>query len=150
MKSIKIFLPIAQNGQPETTINNSIASCGDSVVEAHRQFLKLMFHHPVTINDSEEKPAVWSLKRLLFIAGTYHSLAVVDSVVKTYVKNLKTSRELALLCTRHPRDLLNLAIKLRRKWLFKEVVCRLIGDPTRDDEEISRIFKSYENVNLIL
>lgn len=109
-----------------------------------------MYCQPVDINDPEDDPLVCSVRRLLFVADTYHSLAVVLSVVETYVKNLKTSRELALLCAKHPRDLLDLAIKLRRKWLFKEVVCRLIGDPTRDDEEIGRIFKGYESRDLIL
>ncbi len=96
-----------------------------------------------------EDPPVCSINCLLIVADTYGSLHVVMPKIQLYIKHLKMSG-VAPLLAECPRDLLDLAINLRRRWLFKEVVCRLMADPTRDDEEICRIFEGHESLTLVL
>ncbi len=94
-------------------------------------------------------PTVFSIRCLLLVADTYNSIPVVGPKIHLYVQHLEMYG-VAPLCAERPQDLLDLAIKLRRRWLFNEVVCRLVGDPTRDDKEILRTLDGHESLPLIL
>lgn len=82
-----------------------------------------------------------SINCLFIVADTYGSLHLVMPKIQFSIKHLKMFG-VAPLLAECPRDSLDLGINLRRSWLVKEVVCRLLADLTKDDEEICRIFKS--------
>ncbi|MCJ1449778.1 hypothetical protein MMC28_000106 [Mycoblastus sanguinarius] len=69
------------------------------------------------------------------------------------VENLFARRfqaEIAGPCRDRYKELLYISTKIRSRWLFKEIACRMIGDPSQDDTSILSDFYDLEVQELIL
>jgi len=119
-------------------------------IETYRQVFRLMFHEPLDLSALDFPTAVHTLHRLLQLAGAYDSLALLRMPIALVLRPLQS--HLAQACSDHYFELLPLALAAQSTWLFREVVCRLVGDQNYTDKNIKeRLVDSYPNiVSLVL
>ena len=94
-----------------------------------------MHHIPLAIDPSNFENAVKSIHTLVRIADAYDSLTVVSMPVDNFlIRNygLNIERLSNSMC----KELLEIAMKICSRWLFKEIGCRIIADPRWDDHDI--------------
>ncbi len=101
-------------------------------LEAYRQFFRLLYHFALVIPKlyvSAIEVGFPFLEKIVQVAD-FHGCS---HVARTHVERILTQRcyeeTIAKVWRNQGRDLLYIAIKTRSMWLFREIVCRMIGDP---------------------
>ena len=85
---------------------------------------------------------------VLRLADIYGSHAIFEIPVETAFGRLKSRLDRS--CSKHYFDIIYIATLARSAWLFKYIICRLVGDPTCTDNRIKREFDTLGVVPLIL
>lgn len=134
---------------PWVPLDNDKTSSRTYVIEAHRQYLKLVHHIPLAIDPSNFENAVKSIHTLVRIADAYDSLAVVSTPVENFLI-LSYGLDLKRFSNAMNAELLDIAMKIRSRWLLKEIGCRIIADPRWDDHDIEHNLYSSGAGELLL
>ena len=134
---------------PWVPLDNDITSSRKYVIEAHRQYLKLVHHIPLATDPSNFENAVKSIHTLVRIADAYDSLTVVSMPVENFlIRNY--SLDLKRFSNAMNAELCDIAMKIRSRWLLKEIGCRIIADPGWDDHDIEHNLYSSGAGELLL
>ena len=137
------------NEAPWIPKDDGLTKPRQAVIMAHRQFFRVLFHQPLSDSNLLSGSLLDSLRHLVSVADAYQSLHVVAVPIDHHMV-VHVLPDIAQFYFKKPQELLYLAIRLKCKWLFREVVCRLIGDPTKDAEKIMQMFSIYGTASLIV
>lgn len=129
--------------------DNDKTSSRTHIIEAHRQYLKLIHHIPLVIDSSDFQYVVHSIHALVCVADAYDSLSVISTPVESLLI-LHHRSDIERFSDINYKELLIIAMKIRSRWLLKEIVCRLIADPLWEDDDIERDFSSSGAGELLL
>ena len=119
------------------------------IVEAHRQFLSILYHKLPTFSTRNFDSAITAIDNLIGTADAYDSLPIVLQPIENHLARYLEADTVAF-CACKPHVALQQALKLRSGWMFKEVVGRLVGNPRLDDADIQSKFKDSGVVPLVL
>ena len=123
------------------------------IVEAHRRYLELMHHIPLVIDSRDFHYVVKSIHTLVCVADAYDSLSVISTPIESFLilhHRLDIGEPFERFSDVNYKELLIIAMKIRSRWLLKEIVCRLIADPLWEDDDIERDFSSSGAGELLL
>ena len=134
---------------PWVSLDDDKTSSRTYVIEAHRTYLKLVHHIPLAIDPSNFENAVKSIHTLVRIADAYDSLTVVSTPVENFLI-LNYGLDLERFSNAMNAELCDIAMKIRSRWLLKEIGCRIIADPRCDDHEIEHNLYSSGAGELLL
>ena len=118
-------------------------------IEAHHQYLKLMHHIPLAIDPSDFEYVVKSIHSLVCVGDAYDSLSIMSTPVENFLIRYHSSNIETLSNTNY-KKLLAIAMKIRSRWLLREIVCRIIGDPLWEDHDLERNFSDSNAGDLLL
>ena len=108
-----------------------------------------MFHQPLIITNRRSQSQLKPNQRIESVADTYQSFHIVAVPIKNYML-VNVLPDIAQLVKKEPEDFNCIAISLKSVWLYKEVICRLISDPTKNDDKIMDMFASSGVAPLII
>lgn len=129
--------------------DNDKTSSRRYIIEAHRLYLKMMHHVPLVIDPSSFQCVVKSIYTLVCVADAYDSLSVISMPVESFLI-LHHRSDIDRFYDVNYKEPLIIAMKIRSRWLLKEIVCRLIADPQWNDYDIERNFSSCGAGELLL
>lgn len=137
------------NETPWAPGNDDLTASRLGIVEAHRQILNILYHQPPTLPTEDSKSALTLITNIINTADEYCALPAVSWYMENHlVRHFET--ETVTLCIEKPRLALQLALKARSGWMFREVAGRLIGAPSFDDAEIKAQFEDLGVVPWLL
>lgn len=131
---------------PQDNVKTGPRTC---TIEAHPQYLKLLHHTPLAIDPSNFEYVLMSIDTIVCVADAYDSLSVVSVPVEIFLIRYRSSDIEGSSNVNH-KEILNIAMKIRSRWLLKEIFCRIIADPLWEDQEIERYFSSSGAGELLL
>ena len=99
-----------------------------SVVIAHRQLLRALYHMPLDLSTTPSDFVERNLKDFVRIAEMYECRSVVDPPLQKHLIHFKTSDTWLARCVQDPARMLELALMTKCNWMFIEVFAHLISD----------------------
>lgn len=132
------------NEDPWVTSDDSQTHRRMNIISNYRTFFQIMFHEFSELSN-EVAESVKTLTSLLAIADAYGSLAILKMPIELVLRPLQS--DLVQACGDHYFELIPLAIAAQSTWLFKEVICRLVGDPKYTDDDIeANLIDTHQDV----
>ncbi len=119
-----------------------------ALIRAHRHYLDTLYHKTSHFATNKFPELVDTMVHVLRLADIYGSLAIFEIPVETAFGRLKS--RLDRLCGKYYFNIIYIATLARSAWLFKYVICRLVGDPTWTDDRIRKAFDTLGVVTLVL
>lgn len=110
------------------------ANTRSEIICAHRMLLRAIFHEPLNLQSQDFGTVVRLVYNLVRVADAYDTLKLltipIENVFARYYKG-----DITTMYKDHYQELVFVATKINTKWLFREVVCRIIPDPSERREE---------------
>ena len=131
-----------------STCSRELSEIRSLNVKAHRKYLCFIFHEPIELDMKHPRAALQELEQLLMIGCAYGSEQILATPIEHLIR-LHLKAFVPFFSDMAP-SFVNIAIKLRSTWLFKDSICSLVGDQNWDDYTVGTCFAEYGVVPLIL
>jgi len=118
------------------------ANACKTIISAHRTLFRLMFHVPLDVPSDDFQTAINLVFDLVMIGDAYDCLDLLTCHIENHFARCYETN-IAELSQNNYQNLLYIATKIHSKWLFRQIVCRIIPDP-RDQIPISKYFSEFD------